>query len=44
MFYFQSLFVTRETNKEKKKSDASETGTQHLLLSIPRTLATELQS
>ena len=31
MFYLQSFFVTRETNKEKKKSDLSGTRTQDLL-------------
>ena len=45
MFYFQSFFVTRETNKEKKKkSDPSGTRTQDLSISIPRTLPTELHS
>ena len=37
-------FVTRETNKEKKKSDPSGTRTQDLSLSIPSTLPTELYS
>ena len=39
---FPKLFVTRETNKEKKKSDPSGTRTQDLSLSIPSTLPTEL--
>ena len=42
MFYFQSFFVTRETNNEKKKSDPSGTRTQDLSLSTPSTLPTEL--
>ena len=41
---FAKLFVTRETNKEKKKSDPSGTRTQDLSLSTPRTLPTELHS
>ena len=41
---FPKLFVTRETNKEKNKSDPSGTRTQDLSLSIPSTLPTELHS
>ena len=44
MFYFQSFFVTRETNKEKKKSDPFGTRTQDLSLSTPTALPTELYS
>ena len=43
-FISKAFFVTRETNKEKKKSDPSGTRTQDLSLSIPSTLPTELHS
>ena len=41
---FPKFFVTRETNKEKKKSDRSGTRTQDLSLLIPSTIPTELHS
>ena len=41
---FAKIFVTRETNKEKEKSDPSGTRTHDPSLSTPRTLPTELHS
>ena len=38
------VLFTRETNKEKKKSDPCGTRTQDLSLSIPSTIPTELHS
>ena len=45
VLFAKLFFVTRETNKEKKKkSDPSGTRTQDLSHSTPRTLPTELHS